>query len=143
MTIGNIVDLLDPTTKAPLIVQEGESLNIEGSLVDGDGNPILLGGINSFVLYLYDEATNYDVNFTLLGDDILNAGRGTVDANGNFVIRLDGDDTMVMGSLTENEVETHIARLVWTYNDGVGERTGIQEIRHRIQKMTTITNVPL
>lgn len=133
-TNGTIVDLLDDSGSL-VIVQQGESLNISGTLTDFDGAAIALAAIATFTLTLYNDATNAVIN-GLNAADILNAGKGTVDAAGGFVIRLDAADTPIVdGTLAEKALEVHIARLTWTWNDGVGTRTGIQEVRHRVQKL--------
>jgi len=134
-TLGNIINLIDASLKAPLITQTGESLNIIGQLVDMAGDDILLGGLSTFVLTVFNEADSALVN-SINAANIKNVGRGTVDAGGAFVIRLDPDDTPIIdGTLADNAIEDHIARLTWTWNDGVAVRTGIQEVRHRIQKL--------
>lgn len=138
-TLGNIIDLIDADLKAPIIVQKNESLNISGQFIDMAGDPILLAGLDSFVATIYNEEDSTLIN-SALENDVLNVGRGTVDVNGNFVIRLDGDDTgIVNATLSQGEVENHILRLKWAWNDGVKDRTAIQEIRHRVQVIDIIT----
>ncbi|MCA9222767.1 MAG: hypothetical protein KDA71_20740, partial [Planctomycetales bacterium] len=55
--LGNTIDLMDQTRQGPLIVQEGESLNVSGQLVDFAGDPILKAGLVAFLVTLFDEAT--------------------------------------------------------------------------------------
>jgi hypothetical protein len=139
--LGNCIDLIDDTLKAPLIIQEGESFNILGSLVDLEGAAIIAAALQSFELTLYDDATNQIID-SVQDENILNVGKGTVDAQGNFVIRLQGAQTPIVDTtLADKAVEVHIARLKWTWSDGVlpQDRIGIQEIRHRVQKLDAPT----
>lgn len=60
--LGNTIDLMDQTRQGPLIVQEGESLNVSGQLVDFAGDPILKAGLVAFLVTLFDEATETVMN---------------------------------------------------------------------------------
>lgn len=138
MTVGTIVDLLDPDINCPLVIQEGESQNIEGTLVDGSGVAIPLAGLATFTLTLFNEFDLSIIN-SRTGQDILNTNGGTVNDPASFILRLDAADAVIIDGDTANpkvrgDVEAHIARLFWTWDDGVAERTGIQEIRLRVQK---------
>ena len=56
------IDLMEATRQCPLIVQEGESLNVTGQLVDFAGVPIPKAGLSSFEVTLHDEATKAIIN---------------------------------------------------------------------------------
>ena len=96
-------------------------------------------GLDSFQVTLYDKATDAVIN-SRNNQNILDANQGTVDANGNFVLRLGPADAIIVGtSVASHAIEYHVARFSWSYNDGSEDRTGIQEVRFRIQQLPAAT----
>lgn len=135
MVCEHITDLTDVNANCPIVIQEGESMNIEGALVDGDNAAISKSSLTTFTLTLYDEVTNSVIN-SRDDQDIKDTNGGIVNTDGTFVIRLEPADAIIKdGSTLAGRNESHIARIKWTWNDGVAARTGIQEMRIRIAKM--------
>ena len=126
MTIGSIVDLMDPV------------LNIEGTLVDGLDIAIPKAGVLTFTLSLFNESDLAAIN-SRTDQDIRDTNGGTLGDPATFVMRLDPADAIIvdpLGTAARGDVESHIVRFTWTWNDGTATRTGIQEIRLRVQKTT-------
>ena len=118
---------MESNRQCPLIVQEGESLNITGQLVDFAGVPILKAGLSSFEITLYDEATKAIINSIERQDR-----SAQVASDGSFTLKFDGDDnTVVDASLA---VEKHVLAMYWSWHDGERERTGIQLVRWRVER---------
>lgn len=132
-TIGNIVDLLDSELKAPLVIQEGESLNITGQLVDFAEVNVPKAGLLTFRVSHYDEAGENIINGVQYEDRL-----SEVAAGGDFTVKLDASDTVVQDTtnVLAGQTEAQIVALVWTWNDGVQVRTGVQLIRIQVQRVT-------
>jgi len=129
--LGNTIDLMGPARQGPLIVQEGESLNITGQLVDFAGVAIPKSGLLAFQATLYDEATETIINGLAQQDRL-----SEVATDGHLTIKLDApDNTIINPSLGSKQLEKHIVALVWRWNDGTQDRTGIQLVRFRVQRM--------
>lgn len=135
-----IIELKDDAGKR-FVIQEGESMDIELKLPDMDGLQLTNATLLSMELTLYDETlAATDLASAIINSrtsqDVLGANDGVVAADGTFTMKLGPDDAVIMAS-TEPDIgaeETHIARFVWTWNDGV-VRTGIAEIRFRVERL--------
>jgi hypothetical protein len=136
MVCQNIEDLIDQNNPScSLIVQEGESMNITGTLVDDDDVAIPKAGYRSFTITLHDEVSNVIINGRN-DQDILDANGGTVNDDGSFIIRLGPDDAIIVsGTDLAGDLETHIVRIKWTWNDEGTIRTGIHQARIRVTKL--------
>ena len=121
------IDLMEATRQCPLIVQEGESLNVTGQLVDFAGDPILKSGLGFFEITLHDEATKAIINFIERQDRL-----AEVAADGSFTLKFDGDDNIVVDAALA--VEKHVLAMYWSWHDGERERTGIELARWRVQR---------
>ncbi len=130
--LGNTIDLMDQTRQGPLIIQAGESLNVSGQLVDFAGDPILKAGLVAFLVTLFDEATESMIN------DIDQQNRlAEVEADGSFTLKLNGEDNVIvdLAGVGSGQVEKHILAMYWLWNDGSQDRSGIQLVRFRVQRL--------
>ena len=121
------IDLMEATRQCPLIVQEGESLNVTGQLVDFAGVPIPKAGLSSFEVTLHDEATKAIINSIERQDRL-----AQVASDGSFTLKFDADDNAVLDSALS--LEKHVLAMYWSWHDGERERTGIQLVRWRVQR---------
>ena len=130
--LGNTIDLMDQTRQGPLIVQAGESLNVSGQLVDFAGDPILKAGLVAFLITLFDEATETVINGVDQQDRL-----AQVESDGSFTLKLNGEDNVIVdiSGVGSGQIEKHILGLFWLWNDGIQDRTGIQLVRFRVQRL--------
>lgn len=130
--LGSTIDLMDLTRKGPLIVQQGESLNVTGQLVDFAGDPILKAGLSTLLMTLFDEATS-----TIINDVDQDDRLSEVASDGSFTLKLDGPDNIIVNTagVGSGQIEKHVLALYWRWNDGTQDRSGIQLIRFRVQRL--------
>jgi hypothetical protein len=131
-SLGNTIDLMDQTRQGPLIVQAGESLNVSGQLVDFAGDPILKAGLVAFLVTLFDEATETVINDVDQEDRL-----AQVDSDGSFTLKLNGEDNVIvdLAGIGPGQVEKHVLAMYWLWNDGSQDRSGIQLVRFRVQRL--------
>ena len=131
-TLGNTIDLMDQTRQGPLIVQAGESLNVSGQLVDFARDPILKAVLVAFLVMLFDEATE-----TVTGGVDQQDRLAQVAADGSFTLKLNGEDNVIvdLAGVGSGQIEKHILGLFWLWNDGSQDRSGIQLVRFRVQRL--------
>lgn len=124
-----IEELLDSSGNN-VVIQEGESMNLTGSVTDLAGTTLTSSAVVSFTLTLFDEMSGDIINSRDAADM-----SSYLDSNGVISIPLQpADAAIVSATLGERELEAHIARLVWTWNDGSAVRTGKAEYRFRVEK---------
>ena len=114
-------------------VGERTTSYITAVIRDQNGDPIPGGSLNSLTLTLYNvDASNTIINSV---DDvnILNVGRGVVDANGNVTIELLLLDNQLI-DITKS-FETHRALIEWTWGN---TRQGRHEVEFLVQNMTRV-----
>ncbi|MCP4888230.1 MAG: hypothetical protein GY904_16655 [Planctomycetaceae bacterium] len=130
--LGNTIDLMDQTRQGPLIVQEGESLNISGQLVDFAGDPILKAGLVAFLVTFFDEATETVINDVHQQDRL-----AEVATDGSFTLKLNGEDNVIvdLAGVGSGQIEKHVLAMYWLWNDGSQDRSGIQLVRFRVQRL--------
>ncbi len=130
--LGNTIDLMDQTRQGPLIVQEGESLNVSGQLVDFAGDPILKAGLAAFLVTLFDEATETVIHGVDQQDRL-----AQVSADGTFTLKLNGEDNVIVDTagVGSGQIEKHVLAMYWLWNDGSQDRSGIQLVRFRVQRL--------
>ena len=80
---------------------------------DEAGDPLADTDLNALTLTIYEEAGGTIIN-GVNDTNILNVGRGVVDAQGNLTITLEPADNQVVNSAREDEV--HAMLIKWTYN---------------------------
>ena len=122
--LGNTIDLMDQTRQGPLIVQEGESLNVSGQLVDFAGDPILKAGLVAFLVTLFDEATETVINGVDQQDRL-----AQVESDGSFTLKLNGEDNVIvdLAGVGSGLVEKHVLALLALErreSGSVGDPTG-------------------
>lgn len=130
--LGNTIDLMDQTRQGPMIIQAGESLNVSGQLVDFAGDPILKAGLVAFLVTLFDEATETVINDVDQQDRL-----AEVAADGSFTLKLNGEDNVIvdLAAVGSGQVEKHVLAMYWLWNDGSQDRSGIQLLRFRVQRL--------
>ena len=129
---------LKDQNNAPVIIQEGESLNIVATFADVSASPetLTLADLLTLKVTLYAGTT---VINSRDAQDIKNTNGGTVTAAGALTLALTTDDNpIVNNTLTAGETEEHIARLEWTWNDGT-TRKGIVEYIYEVEKLASPT----
>ena len=127
--------LLDDNEKLG-IVQEGESANVVATFRFGT-TAIVKASILTMELTLYDLASGA----VIAGRDSQNvkdANDGAMASDGTLTLRLGPTDNVIVGTdLDEGDYEIHVARLTWTWSDGVKTRTGVDELSFRVLKIAT------
>jgi hypothetical protein len=60
-----------------------------------------------------------------------------VAADGLFTLKLNGEDNVVVDAvgIGSGQIEKHILALYWLWNDGTQDRSGIQLVRFRVQRL--------
>lgn len=138
--------LYDSTNELATIDQ-GESLTLifQARAIETDENgsetvtDIDAADLASLTLTLFDEADGGIIN-SRSAVDALDAGPGTVEVDGTVTVRLDAADAAINDAdLAVGDVENHVARFSYTWNDGVSVRTGIHEVRFGVRKLATPT----
>lgn len=132
--------MLDVTISGVLaVVDEGESMNLVVNF-HFDGQDFSQAAILSLELTLYDLNTLQVIN-DRQDQDIKDANGGSLDADGTLTLELDGDDNPVLAEEPlPGWVEEHVARIKWTWNDGDGIRTGIEEFKFGVRRMYEVSN---
>jgi hypothetical protein len=100
--------------------------------VDFAGDPILKAGLVAFLITLFDEATETMINGVDQQDRL-----AEVEADGSFTLKLNGEDNVIvdLAGVGSGHIEKHILGLFWLWNDGIQDRTGIQLVRFRVQRL--------
>lgn len=125
---------LKDVSDGTVVVLEGESCNIKGTIKDADGATV--SSLTTLTLTLYDKASDLVIN-SRTNQNILNAN-GSSFSSGVFTIELDGSDSVIKGNgLSKGQTETHVARVTWTYSDGDSTRTGMEEYEFPVQKLAS------
>lgn len=127
------------------VIDQGESVDLvfraRTKETDEDGNETITdidaADLATLTLTLFDEAGAGIIN-SRSATDIKGAGPGTIEADGTVTVRLDPDDASIEdATLAVGEVENHIARFTYTWNDGVATRTGKHEVRFGVRKLAS------
>lgn len=122
--------VLSDGTGRPLVVDEGESLDLFVTFRSSAGVTIAPTTMATIVLTVERHATGVVVN-SINEVDVKDAGRGTIDGN-TLDVRLDGTDTGLSGTRDE----LHVATVKATYNDGVAIRTSIHKGMYWVRSAT-------
>ena len=133
-------ELWDQTGRV-VVVDEGEHADIVGEFLDMNGDTILKASLSTVQLTLYDRETLAIINSRNL-QNVLDANGGTVDSSGEITMRLNATDNAILDvadELEAGDIEEHIARFTWGWNDGVLAREGKEEWLIRVAKL----NVPV
>ena len=138
MVAGAIKKLLD-ADGAYVVIDEGESMNLQVTLKDAADATIDAATVTSITFDLYDKETTTTIN-SRAGVDVKNANNATVTAS-ILTIRLDPADATIVTTANHpagGQPETHVARVIFTYSDGTATRTG----RKRVQFGVAATESP-
>ena len=128
----NIPYILDENGDAQ-VIEEDESCNILITFSDGD-NTLEKTDLASITLTLFDVNGANIIN-ERNAQDVKDANGGTVTDAGVLTLRLDPADNAVQSeSLAAGELEDHLIRIKWTWNDGVAVRTGVSESKLKVRK---------
>lgn len=93
------------------------TLVYSGQLLDGAGAGIPFADLDSFTLTISRLGSGSIVN-GVERVDVLNAGRGTVDAEGNYQIVLSPDDTNLLPGAPLGTQTVMSLVIDWTFNGG-------------------------
>jgi|SRR6185437_2023727 len=119
------------TTTAPISVAAGATAVYTGQLQDEDGNPISAGQLGSLTLSIVDTFSGAVVN-NASQVNILNADRGTVDAQGNLTVTLETGDTALLVAADKREYRSLV--FDWTYDGGA--KSGRHQADFLIEALT-------
>ena len=136
MTTDNPFDELWDSTGRVVVVNEGVHSDIVGDFTDMNGEVILKASLASVKLTLFDRNTRAVINSRNL-QNVLDANGGTVDADGVITMRLIDIDNVILdveGELEAGDIEEHIARFTWGWNDGVLDRESEKNWLVRVRK---------
>lgn len=143
MAIEQLKDSSDKTVD----VQAGEACNVVAEFYGPGDAVVLKASLVTLTVTLYDRTTSAVIN-SRNAQDVLDANNGLV-ANtlvthlGSQVttavltLRLGASDSVIVGTVSVGDVQEHVLRLTWTWNDGVEVRPGIKEWIIRVEKMAT------
>lgn len=111
MTITNPVKLFTtPVSARSTVVYTAQ-------LVDQNGNGIPASSLTSLTLSLFDKGSGAVIN-NIQDVNILNTGRGVIDANGNLTITFSSADTIIIGTPFSGALQYRSMVIMWTYNSG-------------------------
>jgi hypothetical protein len=97
-------------------VNELNSWSFTCDLTKDDGTALGPSAVESLTMTLYDVSTNTIIN-GVDHEDILNVGRGALNAAGHLVVTLESADNPIVGSGTK---EKHRVLIIATWNSGKG-----------------------
>ena len=118
------------------IIQEGESANVIASFHFGD-DTFAKAALLTLTATLYNQDTKETIN-SWDELNVLDANNATVATNGTLTLRLGPDENTIVGDLSDGDVENHVLRLQWTWNDGTANRTGVEELVFQVEKKNTL-----
>ena len=128
MPANPTLSLLQDANGEAVIVQEGESCNLTFVPLDIDGVAVPKVGITSLILTLYDLKTSATIN-DRLDQNMIDLNDGSVATNGTLTVRLGPLDNVIVGTVPASKTESHVVQIAYTWNDGVGVRTGKSDPR--------------
>lgn len=122
-------------TVFPEPVPEKTSLRYRASLTKEDGTALAAAELSTLTLTLYALDTARTIINSVNGTNILNVGRGTIDANGLLTVILTPDDTQVLDATLAEE--KHVLLFQGTY------ASGAKATRHEVLlTVLNLTKVP-
>lgn len=129
-------------------IRDGETLTLSTVIYDHEGNALAASDLDSFTLTLVDEIGQSVIN-EREDQDVLNANGGELDEEGNFTLRLDPADMVIVNALLRRE--WHDAQLTWVLTTGspAVEHTGFASIKFRltnrawVRPTTTVNGITL
>jgi hypothetical protein len=115
------------------LVPEKCSFYYSGYLKDEEGNAIVAADLTTLTVTVYDETTGTIIN-GVENTNILNTGRGSIDAAGLLEVVLLPADMAVVGT---GKRETHILLIQWTW--ATGSKAGKKEVAFPVQNLTKVS----
>lgn len=128
---------------APLVIEQAESLDLVFTAITvavSAGNVrtetvIPAANLATLTLTLFEASAGRILN-NRSAQNVLGANGGTVESS-SVRIRLQPlDNAITLPTLAVGGVEWHVARLNYTWNDGVTTRTGIEEVRFGVRRVS-------
>jgi hypothetical protein len=116
---------------SPVEVPERTSFRYTANLTKEDGTPLTAAQLTTLTLTLYAMDATLTIINSVSDQNILNADRGTVDANGLLTIILTPADNQVLN--TTLTVEYHIMLIEATYASGT--KASRHEVRLAVRNM--------
>jgi hypothetical protein len=130
-------------TVCPDLVSEGTTFLYRAVVKDETGAVVPGSDLLTLTLtiHLDDQSLSPEIVNGVYQTNILNTGRGTVDASGNLSLLLVPADNQVVhpSALDESRIEIHILSLEWTYLTSGGLGRGRHEIELRIRNMFVVS----
>ena len=131
--------LLRDADGGTIVVQEGESCNITWTPEDLLGAAILKTNLITLTVTQFDNETAVVIN-SRNAQSVLDANNGVVSTAGVLTLRLDGSDTISVGTVAAGAKQIHGLEFIWTWNDGVAVRTGKSNpVGYEVQKLVAPT----
>ena len=122
---------------SPEVVQEETTVLCSGVLTDERG--VALGSAQltacTLLMYLVDGSGLFIIGTLGNPVNILNVGRGVVDASGNIEITLTPADNDIVGA-GGGRFEVHEMLVEWTYAAGV--KKGKQRVRYQVENLSKV-----
>ena len=113
---------------------ERASLFYQGRLARYNGDQIILSSISKFEITLFALNASRTVINGLDSVSALNTGRGTVNADGSFLIELIPDDMVIVDS--QRAYEKHRLMLVWEFDTPIRRGSRLVEFTiHNLRKV--------
>lgn len=116
-------------------VPEETTWRFTGVIKDETHTAIPAASLTALTLTIYNKDASATIINSISAQNILNANQGTVDSSGNLAIVFDPDDMQMVD--TGQDVETHVAFVVWTYD--AGSKRGSLAIEHNVRNMEKTT----
>ncbi len=119
------------------VIQEGESADLVGVFSDLASTPttLTIDDILTITLTLYAGTTTIN---SRSAQSVKNENDGTLASDGTLTVKLGPLDAIIVGAATAGQMESHIARFTWTWNDGT-VRTGREEYLFNVEKLAEPT----
>lgn len=139
MVAGAIEKLLD-VDGAYVIIDEGESLNLQVTIKDAAEATIDAATVTTLVFDLYDKEKTTTIN-SRTGVDVKNANNATITSS-ILTIRLDPADAAIVTTADHpagGQPETHVAKVTFTYDDGTTTRTGTKRVQFGVSAVESPT----
>jgi hypothetical protein len=117
-----------------LMIPERSAFRYTASLKKEDGSALGAADVSTLVLTVYNLDAALTIVNAINAANILNTGRGTLDANGALVLVLDSLDLQLVD--TTQEFERHVALITAVY--AAGARAMYHEIEHTIVNLQKV-----
>ena len=131
--MANIPERLKDADGKEVVILEGASHNITGTLKDLNDPSATITSITTLVVAIYDEASG-DV---IVAEEDANGANGHSFTSGVVVIEVDPGDNIIKHptNVARGDLEWHTCRLTWTWSDGNSTRTGRKEYRFPVKRL--------